>query len=374
MDSAPQILVVDDLLQNAKLLEAILMPRGYTVLIATSGREALETVSAKRPDLVLLDIQMPELSGYEVCQQLKADPLTRMIPIVMVTSSGEPAKLEAIESGADDFIARPFDQPELLARVRSLLRIKTYHDTIQGQAKQLAEWNQMLEHRVQQQVNELERLNRLRGFFTPQLAELIVSGGDKLLESHRREITVVLSDLRGFTAFAAGVEPEEVMAVLSEFYEGLGTLIFQFEGTLQQFWGDAIITIFNDPIPCPDPGVRAVRLAVAMRDRVAEMRVAWHRRGYDLDLGVGIAQGYATLGRIGFKGRFDYTAIGRVVNVAARLCDEARGGQILLDQRALAAVDGLVKGEAVGPLTLKGFPKPIPAFSVLSIGDSQADR
>jgi len=285
----------------------------------------------------------------------------------MLTSSGDQDKTMAIEAGADDFLERPFNQPELLARVRSLLRIKAYYDTIQGQAAELAEWNQTLEARVQAQVEELQRLSRLRRFLSPQVADLIVSSGDEgMLEGHRREITVVFCDLRGFTAFAETAEPEDVMGVLAEFHNELGQLVFRFEGTLEWFAGDGIMTIFNDPFPCPDPSMRAVRMALAMQERFRDLAAGWRKRGYALDLGIGIAAGYATLGKIGFEARWEYSAVGSVVNMASRLCDEAQGGQILLGPRAYAAVEGAVLAQPIGPLTLKGFHRPVPAFNLLA--------
>ena len=363
-----RILVVDDVPQNRRLLEAVLSPLGHVVTGAASGREALDLIAAELPDLVLLDILMPGMDGYEVCRILRADPTTQMLPIVMLTSSGDQDKVRAIEAGADDFIARPLDQQELAARVRSLLRVKQYHDTVEAQAAELAEWNRTLESRVQAQVHELDRLGRLRRFLSPQLAELIVSGDDDtLLDSHRREITVVFCDLRGFTAFSESAEPEEVMAVLGRFHAELGQLVFQFGGTLERFAGDALMIFFNDPFPCPDPPLQAVRMALAMQERVAELRVGWRKRGHELALGIGIAVGYATLGRIGFEGRFDYGAVGSVVNLAARLCGEALGGQILLAASAFAAVEGSVSAEPLPPMTLKGFPRPIPAYLVASL-------
>ncbi len=246
---------------------------------------------------------MPEMTGYEVCRSLRADPATQLLPIIMLTSSGEQDKVSAIEAGADDFIARPVNQAELLARVRSLLRIKEYHDTIQAQAAELAEWNRSLEGRVNAQVEELDRLSRLRRFLSPQLAEMVVNRDDEsMLASHRREITVVFCDLRGFTAFSETAEPEEVMAVLGEFHRELGQLVFQFEGTLERFAGDALMIFFNDPFPCPDPTLRAVRMGLEMQERIGELSAGWRKRGHDLALGIGIAVGYATLGRIGFEG------------------------------------------------------------------------
>jgi class 3 adenylate cyclase/CheY-like chemotaxis protein len=360
--------VVDDTPTNIRLLEAVLAPRGYVVLAATSGGEALEKVVTERPDLVLLDVVMPGLDGYAVCRRLREDPATRVLPVVMITASGRPEKVRAIEAGADDFLVKPIDQAELLARVTSLLRIKQYHDTIEAQAAALAEWNRTLEQRVRAQVDELERLSRLRRFLSPQLADLIVaSGDDSLLESHRREIAVVYCDLRGFTPFAQTAEPEEVMTILREYHAALGALISRFEGTLERFTGDGVMVFFNDPLPCPDPAARAVRMAVAIRRRVGELAQSWARRGYDLGLGVGVAQGYATLGRIGFEGRSDYAAIGPVTNLAACLCGEAGAGQILITQRVHATVEGLVESQPLPPTELKGFLHPVPVFAVLGL-------
>jgi len=367
MEHTGKILVVDDTPQNIKLLDAILSPRGYTVVTASSGAEALAKARAEVPDLVLLDIVMPGMSGYEVARRLRADPATRFLPLVMVTALGaQEEKVKAIEAGADDFLAKPVNQLELLARVKSLLRIKEYHDTIQSQAAQLAEWNKTLEERVQRQVEELERMGRLRRFLAPQLAEMIVSGQqERLLENHRREITVVFCDLRGFTAFTETTEPEEVMEVLREFHTAMGELIFRYEGTIEHFAGDGMMIFFNDPFPCPNPAERAVRMAVEMRVRVGELRVMWQKRGHQLDFGVGVAMGYATLGKIGFEGRFDYAAIGTVVNLASRLCDEAKGGQILISQRIYSESEGLVETDALGQLTLKGFSKPVVVYNVI---------
>jgi len=369
-----KVLVVDDTPQNIRLLEAVLAPRGYAVLAAESGQEALSTVAAEEPDLVLLDVVMPGMDGYEVCRRLRADQGTAFLPIVMVTASGTEARISAIEAGADDFIAKPLDQEELLARIRSLLRIKRYHDTIEKQAAQLDRWNRELEDRVSSQVAELQRIGRLKRFLAPQLADVIVSSGDEsVLDSHRREITVVFCDLRGFTAFAESGEPEDVMGVLQQYHAALGELIFEFEGTLERFAGDGLMVFFNDPVPCDDPAMRALRMAVAMQERVGDLARDWGVLGYDLDFGMGIAQGYATLGRIGFEGRFDYAAIGTVTNLAARLCAKARGGQILVSQRVLAATDQTVQAEPVEDLSLKGFSKPVRVLNVTGLKEAHVD-
>jgi adenylate cyclase len=292
----------------------------------------------------------------------------------MITASGHQEKTRAIEAGADDFVSKPFDQSELLARVASLARIKRYHDTITKQAAELAQWNAELEARVNTQLEELQRMNRLRRFLSPQVAELVInSGDDSFLGSHRREIVVVFCDLRGFTAFAESSEPEEVMGVLSEYHAALGELIFRYEGTLERFTGDGLMVFFNDPIPLEDPTQRAVEMALAMRDRVAGLVEGWSRLGHDLGFGVGIAQGFATLGRIGYEGRFDYAAIGTVTNLAARLCGEADAGQVLVSQRVFSALEAVAAGEPVGALELKGFRRPIRAFRVSRMINSSAE-
>jgi len=312
---------------------------------------------------------MPGMTGYEVCQRIRSDPTTGILPVVMVTAL-DPGqeRIKGLDAGADDFLTKPVNQAELLARVRSLVRVKQLYDTVENQAGQLADWNRTLEARVSEQVGQLERLGRLKRFFSPQLAELIVAGdAADPLKSHRREITVVFLDLRGFTAFAETAEPEELMSVLREYHAAMGQVIMEHEGTLERFTGDGMMIFFNDPVPIDNPAERAVRMAVAMRARVAEMVARWRKRGYQLDWGVGIADGYATLGAIGFEGRWDYGAIGTVTNLAARLCGEAKPGQILISRRLAGTLEDMIETEPMGELSLKGFHRPVTAFNVLDI-------
>jgi adenylate cyclase len=366
MRQPPRILVVDDNPANLEILETRLARQGYEVITARDGEEALISARHQAPDLILLDVMMPGKDGIQVCRELKADPSLPFMPIILVTAKAAPDDIVAgLDAGGDEYITKPVDHAALVARVRSILRIKTLHDTVQKQTAQLEEWNRTLEQRVAAQLAEIERLGSLKRFLSPQVAELIVSAGDeRLLDSHRREITVVFCDLRGFTSFAETSEPEEVMGILRQYHEALGELIFRHEGTLERFVGDGLVVLFNDPLPCPDPSARAVHMAVAMRARIAELSESWRKQGHALGFGVGIAQGYATLGRIGFEGRFDYAAIGPVANLASRLCDEAGNGEILISQRALTAVEVLVEAEPVGELTLKGFVRPVIAHRV----------
>jgi adenylate cyclase len=362
VSDARRVLVVDDTPVNLKLLADLLVAKGYAVVTATSGAEALARIDAEGADLVLLDVMMPGMSGYEVCRKIRENPATAMLPVVMVTAL-DPAqeRVKGIEAGADDFLSKPIHQPELLARVRSLLRVKTLWD-------QLAELNRTLEARVAEQVSQLERLTRLKRFFSPQLAEAIVTGGaDDPLKSHRREVTVVFLDLRGFTAFAETAEPEEVMGVLREYHAAMGELILAHEGTLERFTGDGMMIFFNDPVLVPDPQERAARMALAMRARVEDLARGWRKRGWELAFGVGLAQGYATIGAIGFEGRWDYGAIGTVTNLAARLCGEAQPGQILVSRRLYGTLEDLVEAEPVGELVLKGFSRPVSAYNVTAL-------
>jgi DNA-binding response OmpR family regulator len=362
-----RVLVVDDNPANVKLLDDLLSFQGYDVETAENGGEALAAVRANPPDLVLLDVVMPGLSGYDVCRAMRADARLTMLPVVMITALGErEERVRGIEAGADDFLSKPVNPPELLARVKSLLRIRRLHETVQRQAEQLAAWNRTLEARVAEEVAHVAKLQRLKRFFSPQLAELILAGGaDDPLASHRREITVVFLDLRGFTAFAESAEPEEVMAALGEFHRAMGRRVLEFQGTLERFTGDGLMVFFNDPLPIQEPGRRAAEMAFAMRDDALQLAAQWRGRGYELGLGIGIAQGYATVGAVGFEGRIDYGAIGTVTNVANRLCDLAAAGSVLASQRVVSELGDTALTEDLGEVVLHGFKRPVRAFRLL---------
>jgi class 3 adenylate cyclase len=368
-DTGATILVVDDNEENRQLLARRLVRDGHQVLTAAGGREAMALLQREPVDLVLLDVMMPDLDGPAVLARLKQDPERRHIPVLMISALDETASVvRSIELGAEDYLPKPCDPVLLRARIGACLEKKRLRDQEARHAQELAEWNRTLEERVRDQVAQVERLGRLKRFFSPQLAELIVAGGaDDPLRTHRREITVVFLDLRGFTAFAETAEPEEVMGVLREYHEAMGQLILAHEGTLERFAGDGMMVFFNDPVPVDNPAERAVRMAAAMRDRVRELRSVWRKRGHDLDLGVGIAQGYATIGAIGFEGRWDYGAIGTVTNLAARLCAEAQGGQVLITSRVAAATEELIQAEEVGALSLRGLSRPVPTLNVVGL-------
>ncbi len=356
-----KILIVDDEPFNLDLLEQELDEQNYIIERANDGAEALDKVPVFQPDLILLDYMMPKMNGLEVLRRLREDALYKRIPVILLTAKAtQEDKVRGLDAGADDYVIKPFDSFELLARVRAMMRIKQMHDT-------LDEWNRSLTEKVKQQVDELQRVNRLKRYLSPQIAETILGEDENLFKSHRREITVVFLDLRGFTSFSDSAEPEEVMEVLRSYHAAMGKLIFDFEGTLERFAGDGIMIFFNDPIPCADHTEKAVRMALAMQGKVEELRAEWLKRGYELDLGIGMAAGYATLGNIGFEGRMDYGAIGNVTNLAARLCSEAKARQILTNQRTLSKIENLVDYEPLEELQLKGVARPVAAFNIVKL-------
>ena len=368
------ILLVDDEEAPRATLALLLKQAGHDVAQADGVAAAAGALAATVFDVVITDLRMPGGDGLEVVRLTRGSrPVTEVI--VLTAYAGWESAREAMRLGAFDYSEKGREPDELLHRidqaVEKTARRRENEVLREQQARhlhELAEWNTRLEQRVAEQVAQVERLSRLKRFFSPQLAELIVAGGAQdPLRTHRQEIAVVFLDLRGFTAFAETSEPEVVMGMLRDYHGEMGRLILKHEGTLERFTGDGMMIFFNDPVPVPNPAERAILMAVAMRERIAEQSVGWRKRGWDLALSVGIAQGYATIGAIGFEGRWDYGAIGTVTNLAARLCGEAKSGQILVSARVATAVEGLVEVEAIGPLALKGLLKPVPVFSVLGL-------
>ena len=372
----PALLVVDDNEDNRYVLSQQLNIQGYdNITIATNGHEALNNLRSKSFDLVLLDIMMPDLNGYEVLERMRSSPELRNIPVIMISGIGElDSVVRCIELGAEDYLPKPFEPTLLRARVRATLERKRLHDQVvaqaadlASQAAELANWNKTLEQRVADQLGEIERMGRLRRFLSPQVADLIVASGmEKLLQSHRGEITALFCDLRGFTRFSETSDPEDVMVLLRDYHAVIGQIIIKYSATLEHFAGDGVMMIFNAPVPIDKPQLQAVRMALEMRDAMGTFTQKWRRLGHDIGFGIGISHGFATLGTIGFEGRFDYAAVGTVSNIASRLCDEAKPGQILISPRVLMAVEDTMKVELVGELTLKGIQRPMTAYNVIN--------
>jgi class 3 adenylate cyclase len=358
------ILVVDDNASNAKLLADILTNQGYSVITTDSGGAALARLDTGAFDLVLLDVLMPDMNGYEVCAAIRERKGLEPLPVVIVTSlDAREERIRGLEAGADDFLTKPIDRQELLARVRSLLRIKRLHDQTREQASELARLAATLEQRVADGIEQVARLSRLKRFFSPHLAELIVQGeADDPLKSRRREVAVVYLDLRGFTAFAETNAPEEVMRTLGKFHAVIGGIVHAHEATLERFTGDGMMVVVGDPVTVEQPALAAVRLAVAIRDAARKLAESWQRREIDLGLSVGVALGYATVGAIGFEERVDYGAIGTVTNLASRLCQEAQAGEILISQRVHTEANGFIDADDLGEMMFHGFSRSTHVF------------
>ncbi len=366
--AAGRVLVVDDQRSSVEMLAELLKEHGHEVFTALNGEEALERVRSERPDVVISDIVMPAMDGYELCRRLRADPATALLPVVLVTSLDPlTERVKSIEAGADDFLSKPVSSVELLARVRALLRVKALQDEVRRQSDQLREVNARLEERVREQVHAIERLGRLKRFFPPVVAEAIVAGGEEILKPHRRRINAVFLDLRGFTAFTDRADPEEVLDLLRAYHAAVGRLVDDFGGTLEHFAGDGMMIFFNDPLPVDRPAERAVRMAVEAQKAFEPIAAAWRKRGHDVGLGIGISQGATTLGLIGFEQRWEYAAIGNVPNLAARLCGQAREGEIVLDSFTQRDVVDVADTEPVGLLTLRGFNQPVAAFRLRAL-------
>ena len=375
MRDPPLILAVDDTPQNLDLLRRRLSSQGYEVTTAEDGEAALERTAELLPDLILLDVMMPKLDGIETVRRLKANPAHQHIPVILVTAKSDPMDvIEGLDAGGDDYLTKPIDHAALLARVRSMLRMKALHDKVHEQARELEDWSRLLERRVAEQIEQIARMDRLRRFLPPQVAEILVGdrqGGDPL-QSHRQDVTVVVADLRGFTSFAETAEPEEVLTVLREYHHCIGTLVAQHDATLERFVGDGVLALFNDPLPQEDHTGRAIQMTLEMRQHVQVLCETWAERGYALGFGVGVTRGYATVGGVGFERRIEYSVIGSVPNLASRLCDEAKTGQILVSRPVIAALEDRAEFQLVGNLSLKGFHRPVPVFEILGLRKSVA--
>ena len=368
------ILIVDDVPANLALLVEIFRPY-YRTMVATHGDKALEiAASSDPPDLILLDVMMPGRDGYEVCQLLKASPATQSIPVIFVTSMDEEQdEAKGLAMGGVDYVTKPITPAIVIARVKTHLaasqharELEVMVQKLEFQARELLVLNQTLEQRVEKGIEQVKRLDRLKRFFSPSVVEVLLAGSaDDPMKSRRRDVAAVFLDLRGFTAFTEVSEPEDVLTVICEYHEAMGELVMAYNGTVERFAGDGILIYFNDPVPVANPAAVAVRMAIDMQRRFLTLGEGWQSRGYQLSMGIGIAQGFATIGAIGFEGRRDYGVIGTVSNLASRLCGEALGGQILVSQRVYGAIQSFANAQSVGDLELKGFRSPMAAYSVL---------
>ncbi len=361
-----RVLVVDDIQDNVTMLTAHLRAKGYETLAAYNGIEALRIAVKEKPDLIMLDVNMPQLSGLDVCAQLKQHEETKLIPIILVTAHSDATDIvRGFEVGADDYLIKPYNYLEMLARVRSMLRIKDSQAKLLEANAKLDELNQNLEAKVAEQVEELQRVNRLRRFFSPQIVNKLVSeNADEILKEHRREISVVFLDLRNFTSFAEDNTPQIVIQAVRDLHHVVGPIIFRYRGTLERFTGDGMMVFLGDPEPIPDHPTQAVRMAQEIRTEVKKLSDDWEGQGYDLRLGIGIATGVASLGTVGFEGRLDYAAIGSVTNMAARLCGLARGEQILVDTTTIDRIPESINARPCGEVKLKGFSQAQKVFEI----------
>jgi len=343
----PRILLVDDEREIAEVIRRLLEIHGFDVTIAMSAQEALDSMSKQLPELVLSDVMMGGMNGYELCGEIRRRYDDKIVPIILLTGkdwSGERTK--GLEAGADDLITKPIDKNQLLNRIHSLVKIKTMHDTVETEGKA--------------QVSKLKR------FFSPQIADFVLDHSpDTSLQCRRKDVTVVFIDLRGFTAFAEKALPEQVMDVLGEYYATAGNTALRHNGTIGKLAGDGMMFFLNDPVEVADHPARAVEMSLELREEMIKLRDQWVPKGYELDFGIGMATGRATIGAVGFEKYWDYTVIGSVSNLASRLCDEARGGQILASEKFLGAAGLSLATQTLGAVALKGFSHPVKVFNIL---------
>ncbi|MBI5186681.1 MAG: response regulator [Nitrospinae bacterium] len=358
------ILAVDDSEDNLLIIQSYLAQEGYIVNTASNGKEGLEAANSHPPDIILTDLNMPVMDGFEFTKALKGSPKTADIPVIMITAAKDTESLvKGIEIGADEYIIKPFQLTHLKVRVRSMLRIRDAQMRLKKANQELFDLNHHLEERVDQKTKELEKVNFLKKFFSPQLIKSFASGEpEEIMKSHRRNITVVFLDLRGFTPFVNKNTAEEVMSVLDEYHQTIGPIIFEHEATLERFTGDGVMVFLGDPVPRQDHAAQAVHMALSFREAVKKLRPVWEKRGHNLHVGIGVATGEATLGRIGYDKRVDYAAIGNVTNLSARLCSEAPGGYILIAPSTLREIGDKFKTEKFSDLTMKGFSEPVQVY------------
>jgi class 3 adenylate cyclase len=370
----PSVLVVDANDINRETLAARLELLGYRVSGGTSGEKALASIEQRPVDAIVLGVETTDLTALEILERRRDNAILNTIPFIILAMPEQmDTVVRCLELGAEDYIPKPFDPLVVRTRMEACLGRKLWQEQerelqakVKAQAAQLAQLNGQPSSAADD-TDEGLRLSRLRQFLSPQLAEAIASWDESVLQSHRREITVAFCDLRGFTAFADTAEPEDIMGVLRDYHAAMGEQVFKHNGTLERFAGDGMMIFFNDLIPLADHAAQAVRMSLSMREESAKLAIDWQKRGYDLGFGMGVAMGYATLGRVGFEGRYDYAAIGSVTNLAARLCGDAEAGQILVNRRVYSTVEDLVEVENVGRLKLKGFSRPMEALNVVSL-------
>ncbi len=354
-----KVLIVDDDSASRFVLADSVSEWGYEVKEVSNGEDAIDSVKSDLPDLILLDIMMPGMDGYEVCRILKNNDETNKIPIIFLTAREKiKNKTKGFEMGAVDYITKPFESLEVKARIETHLALKRAREEVEKANRKLSDLNQNLEERVEQKSRELEKINFLKQFFSPQLIQSFTTGQpEEIMKSHRRNITVVFLDLRGFTSFVNRSTAEETMAVLNEYHQAIGPVIFEYEATLERFTGDGIMVFFGDPVPRSDHAVQAAKMSLKCLSVMKELKTLWGERGHQLHgVGIGIATGEAILGKIGYDKRVDYAAIGNVTNLAARLCGEAPPGHILIAPSTLREIESQFIIEEFGNLQMKGFP------------------